>query len=182
MLWAAWHLSHASAEPQTASLEELQELKGVVKLQRRHEKELRELERRGARRWEELLQRGAAQLAELQTPAAGSKLRPGKGSRKKRYGHRWHPALPESGGTWFTACGFRRTLPCEETVVAPSESPNGADPRVQELKDRLEQELQQQGEEQYRSVLKRKEQHVTEVWDNSNQPHPFCIAKGFSRS
>jgi hypothetical protein len=56
---------------------------------------------------------------------------------------------------------------------------------VQELKDRLEQELQQQGEEQYRSVLKRKEQHVTEVWDNSdsgNQPHPFCTAKGFSRS
>lgn len=84
MLWAAWHLSQASAEPQTASLEELRELKGVVKLQRRHEKELRELERRGARRWEELLQRGAAQLAELQVSAAGSKLRPGKGSRKKR--------------------------------------------------------------------------------------------------
>ncbi|XP_028623017.1 1-phosphatidylinositol 4,5-bisphosphate phosphodiesterase beta-2 isoform X4 [Grammomys surdaster] len=126
------------AEPQTASLEELRELKGVVKLQRRHEKELRELERRGARRWEELLQRGAAQLAELQAPAAGCKIRPGKGSRKKR------------------------TLPCEETIVAPSELPEGADPRVQELKDRLEQELQQQGEEQYRSVLKRKEQHVTE--------------------
>lgn len=125
-------------EPQTASLEELRELKGVVKLQRRHEKELRELERRGARRWEELLQRGAAQLAELQTQAAGCKLRPGKGSRKKR------------------------TLPCEETVVAPSEPHDRADPRVQELKDRLEQELQQQGEEQYRSVLKRKEQHVTE--------------------
>ncbi|KAB1277972.1 1-phosphatidylinositol 4; 5-bisphosphate phosphodiesterase beta-2 [Camelus dromedarius] len=51
-----------AAEPQTASLEELRKLKGVVKLQRRHEKELRELERRGTRRWEELLQRGAAQL------------------------------------------------------------------------------------------------------------------------
>lgn len=84
MLWAACHLSHASAEPQTASLEELRELKGVVKLQRRQEKELRELERRGARRWEELLQRGAAQLAELQATAAGCKLRRGKGSRKKR--------------------------------------------------------------------------------------------------
>ncbi|XP_052039193.1 1-phosphatidylinositol 4,5-bisphosphate phosphodiesterase beta-2 isoform X3 [Apodemus sylvaticus] len=125
-------------EPQTASLEELRELKGVVKLQRRQEKELRELERRGARRWEELLQRGAAQLAELQATAAGCKLRPGKGSRKKR------------------------TLPGEETVLAPRELPEGADPRVQELRDRLEQELQQQGEEQYRSVLKRKEQHVTE--------------------
>lgn len=56
----------------------------MVKLQRRQEKELRELERRGARRWEELLQRGTAQLAELGAPAAGCKLRPGKGSRKKR--------------------------------------------------------------------------------------------------
>ncbi|XP_032759819.1 1-phosphatidylinositol 4,5-bisphosphate phosphodiesterase beta-2 [Rattus rattus] len=126
------------AEPQTTSLEELRELKGVVKLQRRHEKELRELERRGARRWEELLQRGAAQLAELQDPAASCKLRPGKGSRKKRI------------------------VPCEETVVVPREVLEGPDPRVQDLKDRLEQELQQQGEEQYRCVLKRKEQHVTE--------------------
>ena len=69
--------------------------------------------------------------------------------------------------------------------MAPREPHDRADPRVQELKDRLEQELQQQGEEQYRSVLKRKEQHVIEVWDNSNsgnQPHPFCTAKGFSRS
>lgn len=73
-----------SSEPQTASLEELQELKGVVKLQRRHEKELRELEQRGARRWEELLQRGTAQLAELSAPGAACKIRPGKGSRKKR--------------------------------------------------------------------------------------------------
>lgn len=74
--------------------------------------------------------------------------------------------------------GFPRTLPCEETVLAPRELPEGADPRVQELRDRLEQELQQQGEEQYRSVLKRKEQHVTEVWDS--YPHPVCTAKGFS--
>lgn len=74
----------ASAELQTTSPEELRELKGVVKLQRRHEKELRELERRGARRWEELLQRGAAQLADLELPSTCSKLRPGKGSRKKR--------------------------------------------------------------------------------------------------
>ncbi|XP_036042323.1 1-phosphatidylinositol 4,5-bisphosphate phosphodiesterase beta-2 isoform X3 [Onychomys torridus] len=131
---------NGSTEPQTTSLEELQELKGLVKLQRRQEKELRELERRGARRWEELLQRGTSQLADLGAPAAGCKLRPGKGSRKKR------------------------TLPSEETVVvaAPSEPPEGADPRVQELKSRLERELQQQGEEQYLSVLKRKEQHATE--------------------
>lgn len=84
-------LTLAPTEPQTASLEELRELKGVVKLQRRQEKELRELGRRGVRRWEELLQRGAAQLAGLGPPGAGGcggcrgrKLGPGKGSRKKR--------------------------------------------------------------------------------------------------
>lgn len=87
--WAVGRLTGVPAEPRTTSLEELRELKGVVKLQRRHEKELRELERRGARRWEELLQRGAAQLAELGLPGAGSscggrRLGPGKGSRKKR--------------------------------------------------------------------------------------------------
>ncbi|KAL2790373.1 1-phosphatidylinositol 4,5-bisphosphate phosphodiesterase beta-2 isoform 2 [Daubentonia madagascariensis] len=134
-----------AVEPRTASLEELREQKGVVKLQRRHEKELRELERRGARRWEELLQRGAAQLAELGPPGTGGggggrKLCPGKGSRKKR------------------------TLPGEESAgAAPGEGPEGgADERVRELRDRLELELLRQGEEQYESILKRKEEHAAE--------------------
>ncbi|XP_037017686.2 1-phosphatidylinositol 4,5-bisphosphate phosphodiesterase beta-2 [Artibeus jamaicensis] len=136
--------SNGSAEPRTTSLEELRELKGVVKLQRRHEKELRELERRGARRWEELLQRGAAQLAELGLPGVGGscggcRLGPGKGSRKKR------------------------TLPCKETTGATqAEGPEGADTRVRELRDRLELELLQQGEEKYECVLKRKQQQVAE--------------------
>ncbi|XP_058397203.1 1-phosphatidylinositol 4,5-bisphosphate phosphodiesterase beta-2 isoform X1 [Diceros bicornis minor] len=134
-----------AAEPRTASLDELRELKGVAKLQRRHEKELRELERRGARRWEELLQRGAAQLAELGPPGAGGgcgvrRLGPSKGSRKKR-------SLP--GGE-------------EATGAAPGEDPEGADARVRELRDRLELELLQQGEEQYECILKRREQHVAE--------------------
>lgn len=82
-------LTSAPAEPRTVSLDELRELKGFAKLQRRHEKELRELERRGLRRWEELLQRGAAQRAGLGSPGAGGgctgrRLGPGKGSRKKR--------------------------------------------------------------------------------------------------
>lgn len=66
-------------------------------------------------------------------------------------------------------------------MVAPSELPEDADSRVQELKDRLEQELQQQGQEQYRSVLKRKEQHVTEVWDvvaaEATDPTPSARSK-----
>ncbi|KAM5337993.1 1-phosphatidylinositol 4,5-bisphosphate phosphodiesterase beta-2 isoform 2-T2 [Glossophaga mutica] len=133
-----------AVEPRTTSLEELQELKGVVKLQRRHEKELRELERRSARRWEELLQRGAAKLAELGPPGVGGscggrRLGPGKGSRKKR------------------------TLPCEETAGAmQGEGPEGVDTHVRELRDRLELELLQQGEEKYECVLKRKQQQVAE--------------------
>nr|XP_017523223.2 1-phosphatidylinositol 4,5-bisphosphate phosphodiesterase beta-2 isoform X3 [Manis javanica] len=133
-----------AAEPRTASPEELRELKGVVKLQRRHEKELRDLERRGARRWEELLQRGLAQLAALRPPGAGGggggcKLSPGKGSRKKR------------------------TLLCEETSGAtPGEGLEGACASVRELKDRLEGELLHQGEEQYECILKRREQHAAE--------------------
>ncbi|XP_045865366.1 1-phosphatidylinositol 4,5-bisphosphate phosphodiesterase beta-2 isoform X2 [Meles meles] len=135
-----------ATEPRTASPEELRELKGVVKLQRRHEKELRDLERRGARRWEELLQRGAAELGGLQPPGAGGcggrRLGPGKGSRKKR------------------------TLQCEEAAGAAlgegPEGPEGADARARELQDRLELELLQQGEEQYECILKRKEQQVAE--------------------
>ncbi|KAB0374908.1 hypothetical protein FD755_013400 [Muntiacus reevesi] len=135
-----------AAEPQTASLEELRELKGVVKLQRRQEKELRELGRRGVRRWEELLQRGAAQLAGLGPPGAGGgvgcrgrKVGPGKGSRKKR------------------------TLPGEDTAGAASaEGPEGEDVRLRELKDSLELELLQLGEEQCECVLKLKEQHAAQ--------------------
>lgn len=141
---AAAPTSNGSAELRTTSPEELRESKGVVKLQRRHEKELRELERRGARRWEELLQRGTAQLAELgplgaEVGCGGRRLGPGKGSRKKR------------------------ALPCEENAgAAPGEGPEGTDLRVRELRDRLELELLQQGEEQYECILKRKEQHVAE--------------------
>ncbi|XP_006831966.1 PREDICTED: 1-phosphatidylinositol 4,5-bisphosphate phosphodiesterase beta-2 [Chrysochloris asiatica] len=131
--------SKEATEPQTASLGELRELKGVVKLQRRHEKELRDLERRGARRWEELLRQGAEQLSGIRPPGGGRKLGPGKGSRKKR------------------------TLPGEEAAWAvPSEVPEGAEARVRELKEKLELELRQQAEEQYECVLKRKEQNVAE--------------------
>uniref|UniRef100_A0A8C4MER3 1-phosphatidylinositol 4,5-bisphosphate phosphodiesterase n=1 Tax=Equus asinus asinus TaxID=83772 RepID=A0A8C4MER3_EQUAS len=142
--WAVARLTSAPAEPRTVSLDELRELKGFAKLQRRHEKELRELERRGVRRWEELLQRGAVQRAGLGSPGAGGgctgrRLGPGKGSRKKSL----------LGGE-------------EPTGAAPGEVPEGEDAHVQELRDRLELELLQLGEEHYDCILKRKEQHVAE--------------------
>ncbi|XP_060031082.1 1-phosphatidylinositol 4,5-bisphosphate phosphodiesterase beta-2 isoform X2 [Erinaceus europaeus] len=128
-----------AAEPQTASLEELQELKGAQKLQRRQEKELRELERRGMRRREELLQRAAAQLAEL---GLGTRQQgPGKGSRRKR----------------TSAAGEEAAA-----AAAPGDCPDGADARRRELRRRLEQELRLQAEEQCQGVRQRKEQHVSE--------------------
>ncbi|XP_074145364.1 1-phosphatidylinositol 4,5-bisphosphate phosphodiesterase beta-2 isoform X3 [Sminthopsis crassicaudata] len=129
------------AEPQTASLEELQQLKGFLKLQKRQEKELRELERRGVRRWEELLQKYASLQSELTTQGGCKKLSVTKGSRKKR------------------------NLPWEDTREAgqgPVEGPESIDGRVRELKEKLETELYQQGEEQYESIMKRKEQHGAE--------------------
>lgn len=57
-----------------------------------------------------------------------------------------------------------RTLPVEDTTeTVPGKSLEGMDPRIQELREWLEQELQQQGKEQHRSILKCKEQHVAEV-------------------
>ncbi|KAK1338921.1 hypothetical protein QTO34_019589 [Cnephaeus nilssonii] len=169
---AAGCLTRFPAEPRTASLEELRELKGVVKLQRRQEKELRELERRGARRWEEALQRGEAQLAELGPPARGAAAGPAGWARARapaRKGKGCGGGLPPARGCGRPRAqdllprGPRRTQPGEEPAGAtPGEGPEGADPRVKELRDRLEQELRQLREEQCECVLKRKEQHLAE--------------------
>uniref|UniRef100_A0A8D0HP81 1-phosphatidylinositol 4,5-bisphosphate phosphodiesterase n=1 Tax=Sphenodon punctatus TaxID=8508 RepID=A0A8D0HP81_SPHPU len=122
-------------EPQTASFEELQKMKSFLKLLKKQEKELKELERKGSKRKEELLQKYAAIFAELAS----------LGSRKK----------PQKK---------KRSLTTEEISAGGStaEMPEGADSRVLELKERLEIELIQQGEEQYDGIRKRKEQHASE--------------------
>ncbi|XP_074091199.1 1-phosphatidylinositol 4,5-bisphosphate phosphodiesterase beta-2 isoform X2 [Macrotis lagotis] len=138
--WFKEEVMKEASEPQTVSLEELQQLKGFLKLQKRQEKELRELERRGSRRWEELLQKYANLQAEL-TPQGGCKKSVTKGSWKKR------------------------NLPWEEASGAgsgPVEGSESTDGRVRELKEKLETELYQQGEEQYENIMKRKEQHGME--------------------
>lgn len=60
---------------------------------------------------------------------------------------------------------------------------------MRELRDRLEQELRQQREEQYECVLKRKEQHLAEVPGRGagRAYHPtqttlLCTTKGYPRS
>lgn len=53
------------SEPQTASLEELQQVKNFGKLLKKQEKELKELERKMVKRREELLQKYAVLFTEL---------------------------------------------------------------------------------------------------------------------
>ncbi|XP_028934111.1 1-phosphatidylinositol 4,5-bisphosphate phosphodiesterase beta-2 [Ornithorhynchus anatinus] len=140
LVWAKEEALREAAEPQTASLEELQQLKSFVKLQKRQEKELKELERRGGRRREEVLSKYATLLAELDAQGGGKKVSCGKSIRKKR-------SLPweEGGGTW------------------QGEGSDDSDSRVREqLREKLETELLQHGEDHYRGLLKRKEQHIGE--------------------
>lgn len=60
--------------------------------------------------------------------------------------------------------GLRRTPPAEDHAgSAPAEGPEGAGARLRELRDRLELELLQQGEEQCECVLRCRAQQVAEV-------------------
>ena len=71
--------------------------------------------------------------------------------------------------------GLRRTPPGEDPAgAAPAEGPEGADARLRELRDRLELELLQQGEEQCECVLRRREQQVAEVpaWGRGGSDGP----------
>uniref|UniRef100_G1PB22 1-phosphatidylinositol 4,5-bisphosphate phosphodiesterase n=2 Tax=Myotis TaxID=9434 RepID=G1PB22_MYOLU len=131
---AAGRLTRFPAEPRTASLEELRELKGVAKLQRRHE-ELRELNRPAPRRWRACSGRGAT-WPEFGPPGAGR--------------------TQGSGLAFFAASAGTRTGEGAGRVRTHPEGPEGADPRVRKLRDRLELELRQQREEQCECVLKRK--------------------------
>ncbi|KAH0620590.1 hypothetical protein JD844_021223 [Phrynosoma platyrhinos] len=62
------------AEPQTASIEELQEIKAFGKLLKKQEKELKELERKMIKRREELLQKYAVLFTELVTQPGKKKI------------------------------------------------------------------------------------------------------------
>uniref|UniRef100_A0A8C4J8Q4 1-phosphatidylinositol 4,5-bisphosphate phosphodiesterase n=1 Tax=Dromaius novaehollandiae TaxID=8790 RepID=A0A8C4J8Q4_DRONO len=129
------------AEPQTASLEELQQMKLFLKLLKKQEKELKELERKGSKRKDELLQRYSALFSE--PICHGGKKRmiyPGKTQKKKR------SMTTDDLGTW----------------ASPVETAESIDSRVLELRDRLEMDLIQLEEEHHDGIRKKKEQHATE--------------------
>lgn len=71
-------------EPETASLEELQQIKVFLKLLKRQEKELRELERKGSKRREELLQKYSVLVSEPGFYGGKKRMLPARKTQKKR--------------------------------------------------------------------------------------------------
>uniref|UniRef100_A0A6I8SSV8 1-phosphatidylinositol 4,5-bisphosphate phosphodiesterase n=1 Tax=Xenopus tropicalis TaxID=8364 RepID=A0A6I8SSV8_XENTR len=126
-------------EPQTANEEELQKQKGFLKLQKKQEKELKELERRTLKRREEIVQKYTSAFSELYTQANKRKNSLPKGQKKK--------SIPDDdyGSVW-----------------GAGEIPGKGDPQVLEMKRKMEEELTCLGEEQYETILKKKEQHSNE--------------------
>ncbi|KAL8169381.1 UNVERIFIED_CONTAM: 1-phosphatidylinositol 4,5-bisphosphate phosphodiesterase beta-2 [Gekko kuhli] len=127
--------------PQTASIEELQQMKMFGKLLKKQEKELKELERKASKRREELLQKYTFLFTELAAQAGKKKTScPTKSQKKKR-----SLTLDDSSASRNGAEG--------------AESPGQ---RALELKEKLEEELLQLGEEHYDGIRRKKEQHATE--------------------
>ncbi|KAM6393214.1 1-phosphatidylinositol 4,5-bisphosphate phosphodiesterase beta-2 isoform 1-T1 [Pluvialis apricaria] len=128
------------AEPQTASLEELQQIKVFLKLLKRQEKELRELERKGSKRREELLQKYSVLFSESVCSGGKKRMMHARKTQKKR-----SLTTGDSG-----------------TCANPVEMAESIDSRVLELRERLEMDLIQLGEEHHDGIRRKKEQHATE--------------------
>ncbi|NXC69488.1 PLCB2 phosphodiesterase, partial [Anhinga anhinga] len=127
-------------EPQTASLAELQQMKLFLKLLKKQEKELRELERKGSKRREELLQKYSVLFPE-----------PVCYGGKKRMIHTRKTQKKRSSTTGDVG-----------TCANPVEVAESTDSRVLELRERLEMDLIQLGEEHHDGIRRKKEQHATE--------------------
>ncbi|XP_063803585.1 1-phosphatidylinositol 4,5-bisphosphate phosphodiesterase beta-2 [Pseudophryne corroboree] len=125
-----------SAEPETTNQDELQKQKSFMKLQKKQEKEVKELERKGQKRKEEILQKYASAFSDLYTQT--NKKKNGKAQKKKSL-------EDEYGAVWGTG-----------------EVPGQPDPKVVELKEKLEQELIRMADEHYEGMWKKKEQHSIE--------------------
>ncbi|XP_074004570.1 1-phosphatidylinositol 4,5-bisphosphate phosphodiesterase beta-2 isoform X1 [Numenius arquata] len=126
------------AEPQTASLAELQQIKVFLRLLKKQEKELRELERKGSKRREELLQKYSVLFSE--SACYGGKKRNTRKTQKKR----------------------SLTTGDVGTCANPVDVAESIDSRVLELRERLEMDLIQLGEEHHDGIRRKKEQHATE--------------------
>ncbi|XP_075019711.1 1-phosphatidylinositol 4,5-bisphosphate phosphodiesterase beta-2 isoform X3 [Calonectris borealis] len=128
------------AEPQTASLAELQQMKLFLKLLKKQEKELRELERKGSKRREELLQKYSVLFLEPVCYGGKKRMVHSRKTQKKR----------------------SLTTGDVGTCANPVEMAESIDSRVLELRERLEMDLIQLGEEHHDGIRRKKEQHATE--------------------
>ncbi|KAG8126194.1 hypothetical protein E2320_021332 [Naja naja] len=127
-------------EPQTASIEEIQQMKNFGKLLKKQEKELKELERKMTKRKEELLQKYTAFFTEVVSQLGRKEMScPPRTPRRKRI------VLDES-----------------ITKGNAAELTENADNKIMELKEKLEEELLHLGEEQYDAIWKKKDQHAIE--------------------
>ncbi|XP_040268094.1 1-phosphatidylinositol 4,5-bisphosphate phosphodiesterase beta-2 [Bufo bufo] len=124
-----------AAEPETTNQDELQKQKSFIKLQKKHEKELKELERKGMKRREEILQKYSGAFSDLHTQM-----------NKKKTSKKANKNPEDDYGSVWGAGGM----------------PGKPDPKVVDLKEKLEEELMRLGEELYESIWKKKEQHSME--------------------
>ncbi|XP_077320993.1 1-phosphatidylinositol 4,5-bisphosphate phosphodiesterase beta-2 isoform X2 [Lithobates pipiens] len=125
-----------TAEPETTNQDELQKQKSFLKLQKKQEKDLKELERKGQKRREEILQKYSSAFSDLHTQINKKSSR--KGQKKK--------SLEDDYGFIWGA----------------GEIPGKPDPKIVDLKEKMEQELMHAYEEFYDSIWKKREQHSAE--------------------
>ncbi|XP_075469488.1 1-phosphatidylinositol 4,5-bisphosphate phosphodiesterase beta-2 isoform X3 [Ascaphus truei] len=129
-----------TAEPQTAAQDELQKQKSFLKLVKKQDKELKEVERKLGKRREEIVQKYSGLFSDLHSQTKKKKYGSCKTQKKKSI-----PLDDEFGSVW-----------------GAGDTSDTGDPKVLELKDKLEQELTCLSEEQYESIWKKKEQHSAE--------------------
>ncbi|KAM6308749.1 1-phosphatidylinositol 4,5-bisphosphate phosphodiesterase beta-2 [Aegotheles albertisi] len=122
------------AEPETASLAELQQMKLYLKLLKKQEKELRELERKGSKRREELLQKYSVLFSE---PVC-------YGGKKRMMQTRRTQKRSSTGDVG--------------TCASPVEVSESIDSRILDLREGLIS----LGKEHHAGIRRKKEQHATE--------------------
>ncbi|KAM5129759.1 1-phosphatidylinositol 4,5-bisphosphate phosphodiesterase beta-2 [Mantella aurantiaca] len=124
------------AEPETTNQDELQKQKSFLKLQKKQEKEQKELERKGQKRREEIIQKYSSAFSDLHTQLNK------KSSRK---------------------CQKKKSLEDDYGCIwGAGEIPGKPDPKIVELKEKMDQELTRASEEFHESIWKKREQHSTE--------------------
>ncbi|XP_018414761.1 PREDICTED: 1-phosphatidylinositol 4,5-bisphosphate phosphodiesterase beta-2 [Nanorana parkeri] len=125
-----------AAEPETTNQDELQKQKSFLKLQKKHKKELKELERKVQKHREEILQKYSSAFSDLNTQL---NKKPNRKCQKKK-------SLEDD------YC----------SIWGAGEIPGKPDPKIVELKEKMEQELTRASEEFFESIWKKREQHSAE--------------------